>query len=182
MSFKPTETREGQDMYRRTLAASFAAQTGELPADQCIESIFAGGDGWRHDDDNPDSVPGDDQVKSRRGPAGISNPGSHSGRPAHGEPGHRRSLFASRFGGRRKGSASLSIIHDHHQLDAAGTSHMDHPPEDLRHHRPASAVAAAPASFPWPLVDTTNGPREVDEGEVSEDLRSWTLPLGDQRP
>ncbi len=47
MNFKSAEARELQDMYRRTLAASFAAQAGELPADECIESIFAGGSGWR---------------------------------------------------------------------------------------------------------------------------------------
>ena len=36
-----------QDMYRRALAASWAAQPDELPADQCIEDIFSGGDGWK---------------------------------------------------------------------------------------------------------------------------------------
>lgn len=38
---------ELQDMYRRSLAASWAANPGELPADQCIEDIFNGGDGWK---------------------------------------------------------------------------------------------------------------------------------------
>lgn len=33
-------------MYRRTLAAYWAAQPGELKADECIEDIFAGGTGW----------------------------------------------------------------------------------------------------------------------------------------
>ena len=46
MSTKTRELGKLQDMYRRTLAASWAAQDGELPADQCIEDIFAGGDGW----------------------------------------------------------------------------------------------------------------------------------------
>lgn len=32
-------------MYRRALAASWAAQPGELQADECIEDIFGGGDG-----------------------------------------------------------------------------------------------------------------------------------------
>jgi hypothetical protein len=32
-------------MYRRALAAYWGAQEGELPADQCIEDIFSGGDG-----------------------------------------------------------------------------------------------------------------------------------------
>ena len=46
MSTKTREIGKLQDMYRRTLAASWAAQAGELPADKCIEDIFAGGDGW----------------------------------------------------------------------------------------------------------------------------------------
>ena len=46
MSSKARESGRLQDMYRRTLAASWLAQAGELPADQCIENIFAGGDGW----------------------------------------------------------------------------------------------------------------------------------------
>jgi hypothetical protein len=37
---------ELQDMYRRALAASWAATSGELPADQCVEDIFNGGDGF----------------------------------------------------------------------------------------------------------------------------------------
>lgn len=46
MSSKARESGRLQDMYRRTLAASWAAQVGELPADKCIEDIFNGGDGW----------------------------------------------------------------------------------------------------------------------------------------
>ena len=46
LSSKSRETGESQDMYRHTLAASWAAQPGELKADECIEDIFAGGDGW----------------------------------------------------------------------------------------------------------------------------------------
>jgi hypothetical protein len=33
-------------MYRCTLAASWQLQAGELHPDECIEDIFAGGDGW----------------------------------------------------------------------------------------------------------------------------------------
>lgn len=40
---------EMQDMYRRSLAASWACQPGELPANECIEDIFAGGDGFGPD-------------------------------------------------------------------------------------------------------------------------------------
>lgn len=38
---------ELQDMYRRALAASWASTGTELPADQCVEDIFNGGDGWK---------------------------------------------------------------------------------------------------------------------------------------
>lgn len=46
LSTKSREHGELQDMYRRTLAASWAAAPGEPRADDCIEDIFAGGDGW----------------------------------------------------------------------------------------------------------------------------------------
>ena len=49
MSSNARESGRLQDMYRRTLAASWLAQDGELPADKCIEDIFAGGDGWAAD-------------------------------------------------------------------------------------------------------------------------------------
>lgn len=46
LSSKSREHGELQDMYRRTLAASWAAGSGEPRADECIEDIFSGGDGW----------------------------------------------------------------------------------------------------------------------------------------
>ncbi|KAK4229917.1 N-terminal C2 in EEIG1 and EHBP1 proteins-domain-containing protein [Podospora fimiseda] len=47
LTVKSRDVFELQDMYRRALAASWASQPTELPADQCIEDIFAGGDGFR---------------------------------------------------------------------------------------------------------------------------------------
>lgn len=46
LSSKAQEIGKLQDLYRRNLAASWAAQVGELPADKCVEDIFTGGDGW----------------------------------------------------------------------------------------------------------------------------------------
>jgi len=46
---KSRDLYEVQDMYRRALAASWASQPGEMPADECIEDIFSGGDGFRDD-------------------------------------------------------------------------------------------------------------------------------------
>ncbi|KAK9454348.1 N-terminal C2 in EEIG1 and EHBP1 proteins-domain-containing protein [Dipodascopsis uninucleata] len=38
-------------LYRETLTASWLRQDGELPAEECIEDIFGGGDGWAKDPD-----------------------------------------------------------------------------------------------------------------------------------
>ncbi|KZF22174.1 hypothetical protein L228DRAFT_261383 [Xylona heveae TC161] len=43
---KSRETEAQQDIYRQTLAAWWSAPANELPADQCVENIFAGGTGW----------------------------------------------------------------------------------------------------------------------------------------
>ena len=42
---KTRELSESQDMYRRTLAATWACRSGELPPDKLVEDLFAGGDG-----------------------------------------------------------------------------------------------------------------------------------------
>lgn len=47
-SAKTRDASELQDMYRRALAASWSCQPGELPADECVEDIFGGGDGWKN--------------------------------------------------------------------------------------------------------------------------------------
>ena len=44
---KTRELSEAQDIYRRTLAATWACQAGELAPDKLIEDIFAGGGGGR---------------------------------------------------------------------------------------------------------------------------------------
>ncbi len=46
LSSRNREIGEMQDMYRQTLAAFWTSQPGELRADECVEDIFAGGDGW----------------------------------------------------------------------------------------------------------------------------------------
>lgn len=62
---KSRDVSEVQDMYRRALAASWSCQPGELPADECIEDIFSGGDGWRNLHDGRSST------SSRPGRGGI---------------------------------------------------------------------------------------------------------------
>ena len=84
LSTKSRETGELQDMYRRTLAAYWSAQPGELKADECIEDIFAGGDGW-----GDREKPYDSQQRSSKFASGDSS-GSMSEDESRTQRGSRR--------------------------------------------------------------------------------------------
>lgn len=58
---KSRDAGEMQDSYRRNLAASWVAQPGELKADDCVEDIFAGGDGWGSHLHNKGAVKNDEE-------------------------------------------------------------------------------------------------------------------------
>ncbi|KAK5122213.1 hypothetical protein LTR85_004123 [Meristemomyces frigidus] len=74
------EMGEMQDMYRRTLAAYWASQPGELKADECIEDIFSGGDGWgKH---GRPGNPLDDNAGTQGG-SGSSTPAKSDGEGHH---------------------------------------------------------------------------------------------------
>ena len=76
---KLRDASELQDMYRRALAASWACAPGEMPADQCIEDIFNGGDGF---------------LASPRGPAGDKS--SDGGDADHHHRHHHHPLSPSK--------------------------------------------------------------------------------------
>ncbi|KAG9582652.1 hypothetical protein KCU86_g15482, partial [Aureobasidium melanogenum] len=105
---KSREHGELQDMYRRTLAASWVAQPGELRADDCIKDIFAGGDGWGshldHVQHNHHLNPNSDEDKSRSAnltPTEHSSKSPRSKSPRHGH--HRNVSKESVQSDRRKG-------------------------------------------------------------------------------
>ncbi|KAM7209614.1 N-terminal C2 in EEIG1 and EHBP1 proteins domain containing protein [Naviculisporaceae sp. PSN 640] len=85
LSHKSRELFELQDAYRRVLTASWTSQPGELPADQCIEDIFAGGDGFRSEhkprnaNRSPSRPPVDPSSSSTHG--SINTSGGSSGIP-----------------------------------------------------------------------------------------------------
>lgn len=45
---KSSEVSDMQDLYRRTLAASWKSKSSELPADKLIEDLFYGGPSWKN--------------------------------------------------------------------------------------------------------------------------------------
>lgn len=79
------EAGEIADMYRRSLAASWFSQPGELAADQCIEDIFAGGDGWGDRQLPYDSITPQTSspFKSRMGTPGDSGSPSEDEKSSH---------------------------------------------------------------------------------------------------
>lgn len=153
MSSNARESGMLQDMYRRTLAASWLAQAGELPADQCIENIFAGGDGWAADhnpstnasprlgggteDDESDgdsrTLRGHKRHTSGSGSRGTIKPTRQERKPSKGETGSMGAV---------SGRGSIA---DHIQ-----------PGSDAKNHAHRRM-------------------REVDEFTSREDLRSWEI-------
>ncbi|KAI0475879.1 hypothetical protein GGR56DRAFT_693007 [Xylariaceae sp. FL0804] len=75
---KSRDVSEVQDMYRRALAASWACQPGELPADECIEDIFSGGNGWRRHKSSSSSSSSPPPPRSHSRRAGRSRGGDGS--------------------------------------------------------------------------------------------------------
>lgn len=149
MNIKSRENGELQDMYRRSLAASFAAQAGELPADECIESIFAGGDGWR-DKHEANKVPAEHE-KPRRGQSGRDY---GSRRPYHRQKSSLSDIDAARH---PAGKAEAFISRSGSSTNLAVGDH------------------AVDGQYGKASTEYRRG--EVDELEIRENLRSWTLPL-----
>ncbi len=153
LSNKSREAGELQDMYRRNLTAYWTAQPGELRADECIENIFAGGDGWgsvhhnhheasssaKHRADHERVAMGDTDTKERhRNKRNWSRDMSTSkSRDQYGRPDEARA--SGSMGGR------ASLEHHSNNLKAEAATNQN------------------------------QLPREVDEFVLREDLRSWRI-------
>ena len=157
MSSKTREIGELQDMYRRTLAASWACQTGELPADECIENIFAGGDGWgKHGADaKPQNSPSGKSTEDSTGDAESGGEARPTSVPMH----HRRT--SSGFG--KRGHLRMSSKTN----EPNGIGNKRHGRGGHHQHITSSPIDAKGRSH--------GKMHEVDEFEVREDLKSWEI-------
>jgi hypothetical protein len=153
-----------QDMYRHALAASWAAQTGELPADECIEDIFAGGDGWKDKFDPASSLPrtGKDPHED-----GMSGDEQQQQRQSHSRAQSTSSSIsqstikdAKRRGHGKERSRDIGIgrVTGIQSPQSTGTSS-----DDSERERQAGR-------------DGLRSAREVDEFDVREDLIAWRVP------
>lgn len=138
-------------MYRRTLAAYWSAQPGELKADECIEDIFAGGDGWG-DREKP-------YTQQQRNQQMRYTTGDSSGSVSESEPRHMRISSASH----RKSHETLR------PSDVGSKS---------PNVRGRNSLEVQAAQMKAEAVRKRHRPHhEVDEFELREDLCSWRRPV-----
>ena len=158
MTSKTRELGELQDMYRRTLAASWAAQVGELPADQCIENIFAGGDGWgKEGSGNHLQVP-----ETKRGEDSTGDAGSEGEiKAVHG---HRRNSSLGKFSkSKQRSHGRTNSKGNHSHTNSSGVSSR----ASIDHHMQSQSSSAEENGRNY------RRPQEIDEMDAREDLRSW---------
>jgi hypothetical protein len=175
---KTRELTEAQDMYRRTLAATWACRSGELPPDKLVEDLFAGGDGgsmrppekmhgWKSDKNtggDDTSSTSDAESKRTVTPAflspstadeGFRNGHNHGNANRNGkqeQQGHRRHGTRSGNGnGSSTGGSGDSVI------SVRGSIEQQMPESMARRHRDQKEY------------------KEVTEFDIREDLRSWIV-------
>ncbi|KAI9672792.1 MAG: hypothetical protein M1831_000227 [Alyxoria varia] len=159
MNNKSREHREFQDTYRRNLAAYWAAQPGELKADECIENIFAGGDGWGRDSEGDRNAFIKNESETDRnlfgGPEGTLKP-EHARTRSGGMP------RAGDTSPRLRNTSPRKPEITHSSSGVSGRASLE------QHANSMKAEAAASNR------DKTT--QEIDEFDIREDLRSWRLP------
>ena len=145
---------EMQDMYRRTLTASYVSQIHELPADECIEDIFSGGDGWGNNS-------GHDLFKDPNGSGNEEeSDGEHLAPPSHHRRGH------SRHGSKGVQPKQKVNHRSGHKRDIPGTG------SGGRSHHDQPATSSSSDDHKYRHQKRMN---EVSELDVREDLRSWAI-------
>jgi hypothetical protein len=160
-----SKTREAGDelkeLYRRTLAAGWTRQPGELSADKCIEDIFAGGDGWG-------GATGVQGASTSSGKHAAEDAGSMSDSSARHYSSSRRTHWHSLFKSSRPDLKRAS-------RESIGKSH------DRPRHVVTGGVRGR-GSFEQQAHQMTSEedrgnmpPHEMDEFDLRDDLRSWKI-------
>lgn len=166
---KTRELSEAQDIYRRTLAATWACQAGELAPDKLIEDLFSGGDGGKMK--SPTSASHHQSRLSPREESLGSSSSDETRRPvtprsqhltpqmAHGHGnGHRRggSADGGNTNGQLGGAAPLGTVSGRSSIE----QQMRHASQHDHHHSRRRDRADY---------------RELTEFDLRDDLRSWQV-------
>lgn len=155
ISLKTRETSKLQDMYRQTLTASWAAQIGELPADKCIEDLFAGGDGWggqRANEGREVRSSGGDHLQATDSDGDQKTVRQHQRKSS-------RYLFSAPKSPHRRDN-SRDSMQGGSQSGVAGRASIDQQVRNFQSSKPDYGNIRS---------------HEVDELTAREDLRSWHI-------
>ena len=161
MSNKSRDHGELQDMYRRALAASWASTGSELAADECVEDIFNGGDGWK-----------DSRLSKPLSPHydGEDNVGDgHRKLHHHHHHHHHRTHSGS-------STKSQSTITEKRGLRS--THRPSNSRENLARGKLTPGDDTSSGSSPGRRRTGKRREHEVDEFEIREELTAWRLPPG----
>ncbi|XP_044721825.1 respiratory complex assembly protein Rmp1 [Hirsutella rhossiliensis] len=199
---KGRDVAEIQDLYRRTLAASWSRQPSELTADECIEDIFSGGNGWRtkrdahsppgtdDDDNNLDDDAADANQNTLRpgdfrrlaaqhqhqhpgGGGGGHNSHSHHRRTHSASSDRSTSTVTSRGGAAAKRGVRIA------RLPTATDDGREWHDDDAGGLAPALGGGGSSSSDGDRRSDDAGPPRrvrELDEFDLRDDLVAWKLP------
>ncbi|WKT47498.1 NT-type C2 domain [Fusarium oxysporum f. sp. vasinfectum] len=159
---KPRDAAELQDLYRSVLAASWSRQPNEHSAEEVIEDIFNGGNGWKTKPHNASPVTDGEDDDDDMGPrdtirARDTRPGSSHRRTPSNSSDKSFSTVTVTPSNRRKGVR----IHEHH----------------LDHARSMASMTSTMTLDSDPMREVSyKGTREVREDDMRNDLIAWRLP------
>ncbi|PWY72413.1 hypothetical protein BO70DRAFT_297789 [Aspergillus heteromorphus CBS 117.55] len=151
------ETTDMQDMYRRTLAASWNSRADDLPADKLIEELFSGGISWadNHDARAEKSVEHQSERLSASGSLGV-----------------KQAMLESRLSPPSFERRPRSSSSNHFRNDGKGAEFAP----AINHARKAGSIEQQlydnPKGKVWKNRSTEF---ELSEFDVREDLRSWEV-------
>jgi hypothetical protein len=157
---------ELRELYRKTLAADWTCQPGEMSADKCIEDIFAGGDGWGA------------KGKGHEGPG-------HKGKVLSSDNVSLLSDSESRqYHGGKKSIWSAGLFRSRQDMKRHSRENLGKRSQDDMHHHTRGVRGRG--SFEQQTrqmgMDADRGTnksgREVEDLDAREDLRSWRVPAG----
>ncbi|KAL4769329.1 N-terminal C2 in EEIG1 and EHBP1 proteins-domain-containing protein [Aspergillus nidulans var. acristatus] len=153
MNTQSREVADLQEMYRRTLAASWTSRADDIPADKLIEGLFSGSYGRT---DQRDLDPG-------QATEGHHDGRSISGAGAAGQSGSRN-LLSPTFERRTKSSSRHSN----------GSKALDFSPA-IEHGKSGSIERQLYDNVKGKSWRSRNTEHELSEFDVREDLRSWEV-------
>lgn len=148
------EVADMQDMYRRTLAASWNSRSDDLPADKLIEELFSGSISWSHDTHDARTGKAADHDSSTRDEAGTRSNASNRLSPS--------------FERRPRSSGSNQLRHEGRMPEYHSTIGRTRKAGSIEQNLYSAAKANA-----W--RSRSNSDNELSEFDVREDLKSWEI-------